>query len=883
MGQDIECCKTLQVCSPQQLETKAGEIIYISAILQNKSEKTSAYRLGLELPAGWQDVSVEGKEITLFPNDSKVQIVAVKVPVETLAKEYLLALVLEGQGGIERQTLSVSILPNSSFLLEWVDRAAFYPFDEAADLTLKFTNRGNIPLFIELEASTDPACPLYYPREVTEILPFDSQFLTLRVIPRLEFGLDKQFILLKVSNQQTGEILIRETLSLRLTPQTIADDDLYVRIPSQVTFLALGDNAKHVFAIEFTGEGAIDTQGKRFLEYDFLLPTDSRNVIYGVEQRLFVGLSDPDWELLLGDTVYVLTPLTQGARYGRGAGFDLYKKRWAAGAHYTQNTFKNDYDPKDTCGYVELDPTPSVSLSLNYLGKRLKKIPSANILTLASEIEFPSRVFTEIECGKNFSGNFRKNNKSAYRIASRGKLLNDTWFDFERIYTGQAFCGYYDPTNLYSLTADFPVWRNLRANCSYNQFKNFYGHEAASPWQHQFNLNLDYNFSAGKNLSFNGLLLRSKDMGSACQYNFYQKWAGLTFSYAKKNYSLSGLASFGTQEDRRMRNKTSFLQKYYAFFTKNLGNNSSCTFFYEGGNTNYYDVHAWRTTFGGSLRLAYRSQSWIELFLQHVKNSPEQFELSQVSVNYNHVRKNRHLVQLSVQYFHYKRYYNDDFLFLCSYQIPFGLPVCKKTDRGVLEGTIYDVWDNCPVPSATLNLNGKQTVTDSAGRFAFPKAPVGQHQLITEILPKNLITQDLPAKVEVLGGKENRVAIHVVPACLIQGSIILYRQDESIPIHHRIESLSDPQLVESQKMSGMRVFIDRDHGKEIYSCLTDKNGRFYFANLRPGVWRVSMSTEELPPLHNFRLSEMVIEMKPAEEKELTFHIIPEIRTLKPVL
>lgn len=241
----------------------------------------------------------------------------------------------------------------------------------------------------------------------------------------------------------------------------------------------------------------------------------------------------------------------------------------------------------------------------------------------------------------------------------------------------------------------------------------------------------------------------------------------------------------------------------------------------------------------------------------------------------NHTFSNLHSLQGTVQYYHYKEHYKNDLLFLVSYTIPFGMPVGRKNDCGSLSGCVYDTYRECPVSNAVVNVNGGQIVTDEQGYFHFPRVKAGQQMLKTEILPKNLIAQNPSQSLSIQGGKASDVMISVVPACCIEGEIVLLG-----PIENSLPQSRNGELVEHKKLKEIRVVIDRDNGKEVYSTMTDAKGRFKFTAMRPGNWRISMDTAELPPFHYVQNNDLKFKVEPEENKKVVLNVVPEVRVIQ---
>lgn len=898
----IENNLTFTITSEKTVETSQDKTFFISTLIKNSSDEIIEDTLTLSLPEGWQAVPSKEVDLKIVPNEPQLQIFGVKVAKKAIAGRYPLTLNFKKRPSLKDQ-LFVNIDKEPLFKLELVDQLSCYPLNQPIDLNLKYVNLGNTPLKVILEAIPNPSCPLIYRETAVEIPPLEHYLSRVRIEPDLSEDDDKQFIRLKVFNVETNEVIFQDTLTLSFTNPYDEDEDPYIRIDSEYTMMALGENKRKVLAFELAGAGYIDPEKGRFLEYVFRVPTTTKNVIYGVDQRLYVGVFEPGLDLNFGDTVYSLTPLTQRYRYGRGGGFDYESFGTEVGAHYTQNTYNNDYNPRETCCYLGKWVRNNLYFSGNYMFRDFDEEPKSNIFSLYGEydwtdFEWTKRVHTEIEGGNDFLSHTHGHDTKAFRFDTRGQIFNDAWFDFEKIYAGSYFFGYYNHIDMYTGIIDFPFGSSsncpMRANVSTTRLKqNFEDDDldddddcddyyAPKPRQRQYNGNISYNFLNGSSITLNGLLLRAKDVGEGEEYNFYQKWLGFTATYSTYGWNFLAITSWGNQKDYLTGKSAEFLQRYYCYASKNLTESIFSTLFFETGNTNYYDAKPWRTTVGGSIGYHYGKNNYMELFLQRVNNRVDEYELNQASFNLSHYFPNRHSLGVSAQYFQYKSHYPNDMLFLLSYTVPFGLPVKKRDDVGSLSGYVFDVESNTPIKESLVSLEGKQCYTDENGAFYFKNVKKGAYNLKTEILPKQMILKEgSSTPLNIYGGQTNEVRVEAISGCSITGEIVYYTfKDETIERLYHLGQPIEPSEMKKNPLGGIRVIISRNNGEEIYTALSNETGGFNFSTLRPGSWEIKIVKDQIPSLYELNMNEIVLNIEPREQKQILFKATPKRRSLQ---
>lgn len=860
------------ISTENSLEAAPDEMLFLSFVIKNPLGKAADCSFKLRTPSGWSVAGFADEQLHIEEGESTLQLLGVKVPKNALAHTF--SLFADVTGDFEyREEIQVSIKPVSNFSA----RVDLNP----EGYSIICENGSNTPLKIYLRSTTDPVCPLSYDDGLLTIPAFDTLYVPFSIDIDRSTDETKQFVQFQIFKEDCSEPLFQVPFSIDLVPDACCDDDPFVRIPSQIRTMVLGENSQTVGVIELSGAGVIDTERNRTLEYCIRLPTNSRNVIYSVDQRLYLGLSDPNWDLDLGDTVYDLTPLTQYYRYGRGLGFEAGANGFNCGAHYTQNTFSNDYNPRETCAFVNYSRFPEFSASINYLHKVLEEIPTSNIVTLESTLEPLPNIQVELEAGNNYLKKSARHDTHAYRGEMRGRIFHDTWFDIEKVYAGQDFYGYYQAMNLFTSTLDTPITKPLRANISYTSLRQNFAAldpddpETFSPRQKQTSATLTYSFANGAALSLNGLYLRAREAGVTEDYNFTQKWGGVNFLYVADGYTVNSSIGIGQQKDYLTGKSTHCLQRYYSYLGKEFSDKIYASCFYEGGHIDYFNVLPWRTSYGATLRYRYQSCSWCDLFVQKVRHRHDDYQMSQISFNLHHQFANRHSMDVSLQRFIYKKHYPSDSFFLVSYTIPLGIPLWEKGDRGELSGFVFDHCNQCPVPNAIVNLNGKQIRTDAQGRFCFPRTPIGAQTLKTDLLPGNLMPQEAQAStIQIQKGKNNPVMLACVPSTSIQGDVRLYAFAEDNPFQ------DDSTLVEAGGLESVRITIDLDHGKEIYTCLTDKNGKFRFPRLRPGAWRVYITPDYLPNLHHLNMNDVIVDLEPGQEQTLSIKVLPEKRVMQ---
>lgn len=751
--------------------------------------------------------------------------------------------------------------------------------NQIVPLYIRYDNMSNVSLRAVIETQTEPKCCLKYTSESFEIPAYDSVEIPFTLLPESREFDFSQFLLVRLLDAETGEQLFANPMTLKFMASDVNSNDPYVYIPAFARGLFLKDRYKTIFGTEFAGGGVIDADSHRTLEFFFRVPTDRQHVIYNIDQRLYLGIQDDQMKLDLGDTVYALSPLTQYYRYGRGINLEHAWGDMRAGIHYTQNTLRCEQDPREFCAYFQYDLNKNSSFSTNYLHKVEQNIPTSNMITLQSIVNYPPNITTEAEVGANIDSEKTHNNNWAYRLEAYGRLYGDTWFSIEKIYAGSRFYGYYNNLNLFSSALDFPIKEGLRLNLSTNYLHqnfclcdNHDKHNAIIPKQNQYSANLNYSINQNCSLNLNGFLLRGQDLGKTQQYNFYQKWYGATISLTLCECNLNGIVSFGQQKDYITHRSTHMLQRYYAYLSKDFTDFLKAYIFYDGGNINYYDVRPWRNGYGGAFSYRFAPMGFMSLFFQKVKHTCDSLDVNQYILNCNYTFKNLHRIDGMAQYYKYNTRFPNETLVVLSYTIPFSVPVAYRKDIGHLNGCVYDTWNDRLVAGAIVNCGKSQTSSQADGSFAFSCLPCGEQFPEIALLPDNLIEEvNTKSSLEIVGGKMTSLCISVVPSCSIEGEVILYAYKDMFAA---FIDPSNAEIIPLNGLDGVRIAIANENQQEIYSSITNKKGEFHFPKLRPGEWHIKFFTDQIPPLHELNMNNLILTILPEETKKITFKVTP---------
>ncbi len=70
------------------------------------------------------------------------------------------------------------------------------------------------------------------------------------------------------------------------------------------------------------------------------------------------------------------------------------------------------------------------------------------------------------------------------------------------------------------------------------------------------------------------------------------------------------------------------------------------------------------------------------------------------------------------------------------------------------------------------------------------------------------------------------------------------------------------------------VLVEITDGKEVLRQHTDQKGRFYFEEIKPGMWTLKVCDQDLPAYHYLEEEQFEFELRPGEEKDVIARVLP---------
>jgi predicted porin len=76
------------------------------------------------------------------------------------------------------------------------------------------------------------------------------------------------------------------------------------------------------------------------------------------------------------------------------------------------------------------------------------------------------------------------------------------------------------------------------------------------------------------------------------------------------------------------------------------------------------------------------------------------------------------------------------------------------------------------------------------------------------------------------------------------------------------------------------VLVEITDGKEVLRQHTDQKGRFYFEEIKPGIWKLKVCHQDLPAYHYLEEGQFEFDLRPGEEKDVIAKVLPRLRPIQ---
>jgi hypothetical protein len=907
----------LELTSPRLIEVEPGKIVTASYLVSNRTQTTVDLMEHLDLPSklgGWQPVVEYQRPIVLAAGERKVQLVTFIVPRNYAAGKYTIAYsIIDRASSSVVATETFSIVVKSIVKIDAVieNKPEIVLAGDEYNVLVRLINNGNSSVSMKARATSSPVFPVVMNPAEMVLKAGGSRSMSLSVKTDQAIRSRTNQVLeisLLAESPEGGATSLARTIFVEILPQLVASVDLRNKVPSRARFIVVGENEEGGIQGEYAGSGSLNESGTRRIDFLFRGPDIMDRSVYGTRDALHLDYEDRNISLLLGDRLYSLSPLAELLTYARGAEVSIRPGKAEIGSYYSQTRWDAPQE-KEVAAYMGYCFGGAFKMRANFLNKQKDEslsIPAyrANIYSIQARINPSSVLDLGLEYARSYNEEDGGSNAFAHRAILDGRLRSRVWYTFENTYAAPEFAGYYRDAIYSSGTISADVYRSLRSHLSYrlsNGNLHLDPRQNVASRDRSYIGGLSYMFASGTSVSLDFETLTRKDEQPPVQFDFAEDIIRLGLGHTYRSIGIQTYTERALLRNRLLDESKKNLENYSIYAYVRPSPAQSYTFFIRAGHNSFTGDPARTMNIGTSVWL--RLKNRLSLNLSYQKNNIDSDKLPLQDYLFSAIEltlPNMHSISLTSRWFKFENVKKEDYAFFAAYTVPFKIPAMKKRSFGSLQGKVIDRDQDSPVPipNMILSIGDMVTVTNAAGEFCFPVLEPGRHQIKIDqrsMGMNRVATESYPIPVEIAGGETARQEIGIASACSISGKISLLALDPQkvanglqggaqqalVVMESRVitqGSTGKENLVEAGGLQ--RVLVELSNGDECLQQRTDEKGRFFFNDLRPGTWRLKISSRDLPLHHYLEKADFEIKLAHGGKVEIAASVLPRPRSIQ---
>ncbi len=852
------------------------------------------------LPPGWTALSPLDLPFSPVIGD-RIRLIAVPVPLTAAAGDYRIVYLLSPDDDpgheLARTELTLTVPAISSLRIEIETAPGQLIAGDSLRATWRLTNRSNHPASLKLAARSSLKFPTSLSSASLQLAPGESALISAEATSPADLRAEQihELLLETRFNTGIGESLQTVSAPTRLIPRfTFAaesPDDLRLFLKTTAARRKSGTREDTGLQTELSGGGFLDAALTQRL--DILL----RSAQFGHDRRILgqerysVRYRSPALDLLLGENTFSLSPLTQRWQWGRGARVEYRHAPVATGAYVLETRFAPE-ESRWQAWFAQLDATRTLRLRSNLLVQERPLVtPSSDTRSVLPSLQLflqPDRL-NSLELEAAASDNRHASDGHAWRARLKGRTGASLYYDFEHVSASPGYLGYYHDLLSTSGTVSWQPAPDWFAQSSVLEIRHNPGRDprkSSAPETRTASAGLDRRLSDRLSTSLNYYFTDSRDPLQSDRPGFQQNSAALSATVSTRLVTLRASAEAGrTRLDRPSATHEPF--EYFSIIALARASTVRTYSLYLGTGDSRYDPRhretlasaavQWDLQNGLRLRTAVsttryrgtatRDQTSAEASAAYTFRHGSSLDASARVSSLNHRQQERTL--------------------FLSYTVPLPIPALRSRDSASLAGELkLETPDSPqPLPGVILRLGKLQTATDSHGRFVFPSAKPGRHELTVDPASLGLNTvlaHPGPFIVELTRNQRARFDLFATRAARLEGELARYETDPAsllLPTAPPQLSASSAVYQRAAPLARIRIELRRE-GEKPRRTTTDDHGRFTFDRLPPGEWLLTLDDSALPARHQPEHREQLLTLIAGTTNHLPLRILPTHRPLQ---
>jgi len=837
------------------------QVVTAAFTVRNATGRRAELEPGLVLPPGWRAITPE-LLFELANGETAVRLVSFMVPETAREGDYPVTYeVRDRQQPAVREayTVRVRVLPLPKLQVLPLEMPEVVIAGESYQASFLIRNTGNAPMQVEFQAQSAQGGKADPQAGTLKLEPGESKNVAITVeTPKLKRR-DREH--LTVTVKVPGTTLSDSANSATHIVPRISADDAYHNLAAQASLSYVSRDAdgsrSSGWQTQFSGAGTLDEENTKFVSFMLRSPDTRADGSFGLMDEYWLDYKDESTALTLGDRTYGLSPLTELARYGRGARVGYEKKNWGLSGYELEDRFS--LKPKRQTGvnaYYHL--TPDTRVDANYLDKR-DDLPGT-VTSLRSQTQWAPGLISDVEHAQSEGG------------GERGQAIRGNFSDSShpvRYYgtawhAGPGFRGYFRDQQYVSLGFDYPRPGQWGLRGYYRlQDNNLNADPArAAPRERQSSLGTERTLFSATRVSLDYNQRTRVDRREVSEFDLVHRSVRASVGQPIQNLSLLYVAELGKTYERVKDASFNTSLHMLTAYWKATERQSYSAYVFRDDNAYSTERQGVQTTVGMNGSYNVSSTTLFNLNIQrgHASAGPT----SAYNLSVSHQRQNGDRISLLARRSEGALRITDMML---AYSIPFALPVSLRADMSSLRGRILDIETGQGVPNVVLSLDGLAAVSGEKGEFTFPAVKAGSYQLSIDranVGVGRVAVGKMPLEVVVAAHEPKQVELALV---------------RSAALHIRVNLYPEGTAQGVARGAG-NVLVTLRSADRVYRRLTDAGGSFRLAGLTPGRWIASIDDEALPEGYEAQSRELVLEVAPGGESEAEFRLTPLVRTIK---
>lgn len=884
------------------IEADPRQNITVVLTLSNPNDIALNPTVSLELPTGWSSITPPSA-VRISPNGTAIAIVSFFVPQEARPGDNRVTIKAEDpNGGSGEFSFPVRISPSIRVSVELRSAPAYVIAGEEPVVRFLLTNRSNLPISVDVDVRSGldfPATLLGEEDQGVKLDVMESRELQVSVETRASGSRIQEYRLELMATPQPPEGMatdvqkITSWCEIEIIPRVSRERPGFHTIPTQVTighYEQIGNGWKGEVSLKAEGKGSLDEEGKH--EIDLLLYstlTLPDFAVFGPKDRYRLNYSYGALGVDLGDNSTNVSPLLGNALYGRGVGVSGEFERIHLDAlyHYRQQDNPISHHAAARAAFLVPDDRFLDGFRYKTSAMLLGEFYDSLILDVYQEF----RPAEELNLILDLAGSTRFDDELSWAALARAKADYPA-FDasLTALYGSPAFAG--SVRDRYSINSHFSArviegildlktgYSHKQSNLNLDEALNsasrdqdFYLGSAIEIPGPRTNINLQWNYKTHRDMLPEPVF---DDRTNLITFQVIQPMEGMTLRWRSRWEIINELLI----ADISLKHLYNAAVDFYP------SDMSSLNFYLDldALASDYYDSTG-RLTIGLAAsvdlgRFNFKLDSANSLYFR--ENAYEGFGLN-VSGNAGFRINDRNEVISDLRFVlpPSTSSSNPEFRFNVSYRARTNLPVSRKRDVGTLEGKITDRTSGRPLGEVIVRTADRAVVTAEDGSYRISSLPEGDYTLEvdTSRVSLGLIPdREVPITAAIQAGETVDISFGVVEGATISGNVNLYAVPEQKQgmLQMSGEAETEPYTEDELFLdSGYpNVLVEIQNDSETRRLITDRNGLFSFAGLRPGRWRVRIARAELPRYHEFVDESFNVHITAGDTQEVVFRIFP---------